>query len=539
MVLADVTRPAQSRQPPRVDCPAGTLTGVADPSQGTEAFLGIPYALPPIGMRRFQPAQPMKGWSGTRDATTFGPASAQMFDAHEGRYEDFGSVGAPGVWVGNEDSLTLNIWRPDHIDAPLPVIVWIHGGSNCFESSRLPIYDGAHLAAGGVVFVSLNYRLGPFGFLDVAAIGGPAGAHSNGLTDQLAALDWIARNIASFGGDPGTMTLVGESAGSMDIGWLVASGRLPAGIQRLVMLSGVASVVGIGWDGTSSAHDEAEGRRRAADFLAELGYRDFAALQAAPTAEILERQAEYAARHSILFDIDTLFYPRTGALAPCDPYAAARDGKARGLDVIIGFTAYEMGLWLLWDEALDRRGVDWAAGVVPHVPPAARAALPDLYRAWFPDEDDGIRGMHLLGDAMFAMPSLCLADLLVAGGANVFVYRFDWQADPRRRALHAVDLPFLFGKQDHESGIPLAGPVRDDSDWEGRCSVSETLGGALLKFARDGDPSTDTLPWPRWTGERRPVLLIDVDSRVAEDPLCERRAWWAATMLPPMPRARG
>ncbi len=514
-----------------VDCPAGAVLGMAE--DGLHVFRGIPYAAPPVGALRFQPAAPPSRWSGLLDTEAFGSASAQVFDPLEGAWEAFGETGAARAWLGSEDCLTLNIWtpvaRPMH---PRPVIVYIHGGANWLESSRLPVYSGEAFARGGAVFVSFNYRLGVFGFLDLTPIGGPPGAHSNGLTDQAMALAWVEANIAAFGGDPGNVTLIGESAGSMDIGWLLAGGLLPKGVRRLMLMSGVASVVGLGRDGAASAHTEVEGARRAAAFLGELGYTHFEQLAAAPTAEILTRHAALIAPERILFDQDTLFYPRVGALCPRDPFEAARDGAAADLDIIIGFTAYEMGLWLAWDDDLDRRPPGWAAARMPHLPAAARAELTARYRAWFPNEADGVLGMHLLGDAMFAMPSLWLADLIADGGANVFAYRFDWQADPRRGALHAADQTFLFGRHAHPSGEALIGAERGLSDAHERDEIARVMLEAVLAFAQGGDPSTSPLGWPRYDTTRRTMMLFDAAPRIAADPIAQRRRWWTANVLP-------
>jgi para-nitrobenzyl esterase len=511
--------------------PAGVAQGLADGGDGVERFLGLPYAHPPLGPLRFAPARRLEAWEGVRDASGFGRASAQVFDPQEARFEDFGEPGDPRPWVGDEDSLTLNIWRPARSSGPLPVVVWVHGGANWLESSRLPTYDGAALARAGAVFVSFNYRLGVFGFLDLSPIGGPADAHSHGLTDQLAALAWIEANIAAFGGDPDNITLMGESAGSMDIGWLLASGRLPPGVRRLVLMSGVGSVCGLGWDGARSAHAAEEGRRRAATLLADMGFDSMAQLNAASTEDILTRQARALEGGDVLLEADTLFYPRYPGLAPVDPYTAARDGRGAGLDVMIGFTAYELGLWLLWDDELDRRPSDWAANHAPFLPDDIRRRLPDLYRAWFPDEADGARGMHLLGDVMFALPALWLADLLAAADARVFVYRFDWQADPRRRALHAADQVFLFDQQASPTGEALIGAATAPGAASRRNDLSQTMRAALQAFISAGDPGTPERPWPSWNADR-PVMIFDDPCRLERDPMGERRAWWTAHVLP-------
>lgn len=156
--------------------------------------------------------------------------------------------GTRRVWVGDKDSLTLNIWRASGPPSPRPVIIWIHGGANWLETSRCTCCDGTEIARLGTIFVSLNYRVGIFGFLDLSPIGGPPEAHSDGLTDQMAAINWVVDNIAAFGGDRGNITLMGNSAGSIDISWHIASGRLPKGVRRVVSPAGSPPLPD--WDGT-------------------------------------------------------------------------------------------------------------------------------------------------------------------------------------------------------------------------------------------------------------------------------------------------
>lgn len=516
---------------PVITCLAGSLRGQAD--GGVERFLGIPYALPPIGVRRFAPAEPLPAWEGTLDASRFGPASAQVFDPLEAAFEEFGeaSPDPSRAWVGSEDSLTLNIWRAAGGDVPRPVVIWIHGGANWLESSRLGFYDGSALARRGVVFVSLNYRLGVFGFLDLSPIGGPAQAHSHGLTDQKAAIDWVVTNIAAFGGDPDNITLMGNSAGSIDISWHITSGRLPCGVRRVILSSGVGSASGLGWDGRASAHDPPEGHARAAALLRGMDYATFADLQSASTGEILSRQAEAAKPAIGLPETDTLFYPRTGAYAARNPFAAAASGAGKGLDVMIGFTAYEMGLWLLWDDQMDQRSPEWAAGHVPFVPTGVRAALPDLYRQWLPEATEGQRAMHMIGDVVFALPSLWFADLLAEQGARVHVWRFDWQADARFCALHAGDVAFFLGVQDAPSAEAMIGAAVDEADRAARQALADTMMQTVISFATTGTPQTGGPAWPAYTPDRREVMLFDTVSRPVLDPLKPRRAWWTENVL--------
>lgn len=504
-------------------------------------FAGVPYAEPPVDGRRFQPPAPVEPWSGVREADAFGPASLQVFDPAEGELEEFLSPGErfdPAVGaVGSEDSLTLNVWTPALEGEPRPVLVYLHGGANWLEASRLAIYHGDRLAErGDVVVASLNYRLGVFGFLDLSPLGpdAPVGAGAHGLQDQRLALEWISANAAAFGGDPGNITLIGESAGAMDISWHIASGALAGRVRRVVMMSGVAGVAGVGWDGERSVHAAQEGARRAAAFLRAMEIDRWAALRDAPGEALIARQAALAARSDILFDLDTLFYPRVGSGAAQDPFQAAAAGKGADLDLLIGFTHDEMGLWLNWDDDLDRRSVAAYAPRVPFLPPTAQGEAAALYARACPDESEGRAGMRFLGDAMFVMPSLWFAELQRRWTPRVWVYDFDWRhADPRRGALHAADQAFFFGQTDTPSGRMLLGQPADAPEAQRRAALSLAMQDALIAFARNGDPNAPALPaWPCYGPERALMRFAAPDCAVETDPYAERRAWWFETAYP-------
>ncbi len=520
---------------------SGQVRGAQDPAGGAVRFLGVPYAEAPVGENRFRPTVPVRPWQGVRDALTFGHASAQVFDPHEAPYEEF--VDDPAetapVWVGSEDSLTLNIWTPAADAGKRPVLVWIHGGANWLESSRLSAYHGDRFVArGDVVFVSLNYRLGVFGFLDLSVVGGDpyAGSHSNGLRDQMTALEWIKANIAAFGGDPGNITLMGESAGSIDISWHMTTGRLDGLVRRVVMMSGVGGARGFGHDHARSGHSEAVGRERAQEFLSRIGVKTIADLQALSTAQILERQAAVAAEESILFYMDSLFYPRVdNRYTTIDPFRAARDGLGRNLDLLIGYTGYEMGLWLAWDNELDRRPPQWAAENLGNFPDHLRRPLAELYETVCAEDPPGVQTMHLLGDAIFAMPSALIADKWVEHNPNVWMYQFDWEADPRKRALHAADQVFLFDKTDSRMGVDLIGAARSEADRAARHALSASFQDAVIAFARGHAPSSPGLPaWPRYGAGERNVMRLDTASRVERDPLAPRRTWWRREVYDPV-----
>jgi len=525
-----------------VKAPCGPIRGSQASSDDVLKFLAIPYAEPPIGGRRFQPPTPKAPWSDTLDAFSFGPASAQVFDPKESKvaeFEDSVTETAP-LFVGKEDSLTLNVITPASDGRRRPVVVYVHGGANWLESSRVSLYHMDEVARrGDVVAVSLNYRLGIFGALDLSVLGSdaPKGAHANCVRDQLCALDWVKKNIAAFGGDPDNITLVGESAGSMDISWMVASGALKGRVKRLVMMSGVAAVSGFGHDHQRSAHTLEEGRERARKFLEEIGISSYQELQGMSTEELMSRCAAKVQRSDILFDMDTLFYPRVDPnFSDQDPFIAAANGAADDLDILIGFTQYELGLWLTWDEDLDRRSPEWAAEVCPFIPKSLRKDIAALYRKELSRETEGVQGMYLLSDAMFGAPSMIFADQVSKSNNRCWMYRFDYPcSDPRRGALHAADVTFFLGTWNSPGGKALLGESESEVVFQERESLSHLMQDVLITFAKTGNPSTDATPtWPPYSPDSPSYLSFDKQCRVDINPLGGRGEFWRSAIASPV-----
>lgn len=514
-------------------------------ARGVRAYLGIPYAAPPLGPQRFRPPVAAARWSGVRDATRFGPASAQYFDPLEAPLEELLDPPYPDHvprWVGSEDSLTLNVWTAAAAGDRRPVVVWIHGGANWLESSRLAVYHGEALAQAGVVFVSLNYRLGVFGFADLSALGDErlAGSHSHGLLDQLAAVDWVLDNVAAFGGDPANITLAGESAGSMDISWLIASGRLAGRVRRAVLMSGVAGVPGLATSADYCWYSEHEGRRQARQLFERLHVRTVGDLEALSTGELLGRLAQLVPSQHMLFYWDSLFYPRLGAFASATPFDAIRAGAARGIDLMVGSTAYEMGLWLQWDDTLDARAAESLARELPGVPSSAVPAMGAAYERWFGHGGAGAPGLHLLGDAMFVMPALAVAALQARAGGRAYAYQFTWEhRDSRLRALHAADVGFFLGTWRTPGAEAVIGEPVDAAECAEREALSAQMLRSLVDFATTGDP-TPRAPdsqrerWLPYSIELRPLMQFGVTPHVAFDPLLARRSWWQQHVYGPV-----
>ena len=344
MVFAAACGPPVSETPSPVamlapDTPV-TVTGgqirgaLADVNPEIVTFKGVPYAAPPVGDLRWKPPQPVVAWDGVRDATVTGPICMQ--------------VGPPALGAQDgpqsEDCLVLNVWAPKETDAPLPVIVWIHGGGFFNGSSFLPTYDGTRFAENGVVLVSINYRLNVFGFFSHPALSteSPHGASGNyGLMDMVAALEWVRDNIAAFGGDPNQVTIFGESAG----GGAVMSVMLMPQSEGLFHRAISESTWVYGWDRQLSqpvgdwGSAEAQGVH-IAEALGGSGDDVLDTIRAA-TAQELQEVAN-AGAGSLLTRTGYLWAPNTdGWVIPDDPRHMYEDGRQHDVPLITGMTADE------------------------------------------------------------------------------------------------------------------------------------------------------------------------------------------------------
>jgi len=485
--------------------------------EGVVAFRGIPYAAPPVGPRRFAAPAPPEPWTGVRDAGGFGPSAPQPPLR----------LPLPGMDVGptDEDCLYLNVWTPAADGARRPVMVWIHGGGFVIGSGSQTVYDGAALAARGeVVVVTLNYRLGPLGFLYLPELCPDLeGAVGNcGLRDQVAALRWVREHAAAFGGDPEQVTIFGESAGGMSVGTLLGTPAARGLFARAIPQSGAAHNV----------HTRRTATQVAERFLEELGVPPADAarsLREIPPERLLDTHSQTMLKLGTTLGL-LPFQPLVdGDLLREPPLDAVRAGAAPGVALMTGTTRDEWRLFGFMDPGIARldeaglhkrlaRQVPDPAALVETYRKAREAeglstAPPDLYFA-------------IETDRVFRVPACRLAEAQSAHGAPVFFYRFDWETtfmDGALGACHAVELPFVFGK----TGVPGAEFFGAGSP-EGE-RLAERAMDAWLAFARTGDPSHPGLPggrWEPWDPERRATLLFGRDCRPALDPAGAERAAW-------------
>lgn len=490
---------------PVVRTPCGAVRGRYE--RGIAVFRGIPFAAPPFGPNRFRPPVPPEPWDGVRDAGAFGPTPPKP------PYSEAFARYLSDPVVAGDDCLNLNVWTPDPSPgARLPVMVWIHGGALTRGSSAVPVYDGSSFARDGVVLVSFNYRLGVEGYGLF-----PDAPPNPGLRDQLAALEWVHRAIAGFGGDPDRVTVFGESAGAISIGALLASPRARGLFHRAVLQSGPPE---------STERDRVRRlvRRMATRLRVPATAAAFGAVDRALLSDV---QAEVGRRASPILGGPAFGIVVEGDLVPRDPLEALLDGTARDIPLLLGWTSEEHRLWLAptgLTERIDRLGAVAMAGAMarchcgPDVPRGYRNARPDA-----PISD--LVG-QMVTDYLLRRPLHRLADSRT-GYASTHVYEFAWRSNrPGLGACHALELGFVFDSAEVPEAAKLAGP---DAPRE----LAHEMHTAWVRFATDGDPG-----WPAWD-VAHPVRVFDGDGDpVVHGPRDTEMALWDAASTPQAGTAR-
>jgi para-nitrobenzyl esterase len=481
-----------------------TTTGVVRGSSaaGHHAFLGIPYAAAPVGPLRFAAPGPLSSWSGVRDATRYGPAAWQP----TGGPLD-GLVPGMGSEDQADDCLSLNIWTPAADDARRPVMVWIHGGAFSLGAGSLPVYDGTRLCTTtDTLVVTINYRLGALGFL---ALDDDTAVANVGILDQIAALQWVRDNIAVFGGDPDNVTIFGESAGGGSVLSLLSAPRAQGLFHRAIVQSGATDLM--------IDRDRARLVLEAFARCAGVDADDIDALRALEPSAVLAAQAQAAGE--LFTTVGTMpFHPCTdGDVLPFTWQQAAEQGVS-SVPLIIGTTRDEMALFAGFDPAaatLDAAGLRARISRLGRDPEALIAAYAET----------GTTDPPAVWRRITTDNAMWLAALQFAGAyaehAPVWMYRFDWTAsEPSLGAPHGIDIPFPFDTIDE------GGWDRFVSDPAAAHGLAATMQSLWATFARTGDPSIESTPWPRYDGERRSTLILGPSVHTTEDPNgAVRRAW--------------
>jgi para-nitrobenzyl esterase len=494
----------------------GRLEG--DEHDGIKVFKGIPFAAPTVGALRWAPPARPTAWNGVRDARQFGMV------AHQNRTQN-GALAAMVIdQPQSEDCLTLNVWAPVAHGAPRPVMVWIHGGAFTIGSGAQPIYDGSTLVRrGDAVVVTINYRLGPLGFLRLADVTGGkiASTGNEGMLDQIAALRWVRENIAEFGGDPGNVTIFGESAGGMSVGALLGMPQAHGLFHKAIPQSGACN----------TAANVERANRVAERVLARLG------VSASNPDAIRALKPEQLLKGTFLDDgvtpdpsLGMAYQPvADGAQLPRAAIEMVADGSAAGVAIMAGSTLEEWKLFGIMDPSLATLDKDQlAARVARRIPGETAGALIQDYEDARRRRGDSVEPRELFcaieTDRAFRMPAVQLAETQSRREPRVYSYLFIWKSPALRGALgacHALELGFVFGTNHLEGMQQFAGggPAAE--------RLATQMQDAWLAFARSGDPSCESAgAWPAYAAARRSTMIFGETGGAADAPYDdERRAW--------------
>jgi len=458
----------------------GTVQGVAN---GTiVSFKGIPFAAPPTGENRWRSPQPLRNWQGVKHTDTYAPGCMQDSSMAA-------MFGAPPAL--SEDCLYLNVWTPAHTpNDRLPVMVWIYGGAFAAGMTSIPLYDGTHLAQRGVVLVSIAYRVGPFGFLAAPQLGREGkGSGNYGLLDMIAALQWVKKNIESFGGDPTRVTIFGESAGGIAVSMLCASPQAKGLFQRAISESGgnfqpPKYANEGGQNGMPLKLAEKQGEQ----FLKDLGTSDITAARTL-SAETIQRAAgpSLSARFWPVFD---------GYVLPGDQYELYELGRFNDTPVLIGTNSDEgalfarPGVTVASFTAQVHDGYDQKASEILAAYPAGN------------DAEAAVSSKNLFRDTAFGWPTWAWARLQSRVGKNpAYVYYFDHRTPlSPDGATHGAEMAYVFGNFDARQGTPSAAEA----------TLADRMMSYWVSFAKSGDPNGAGLAtWPVYTENTQQVMYID------------------------------
>jgi para-nitrobenzyl esterase len=511
--------------PPAVELHTGALAGAVCTDGKTRRFLGIPYAAPPVGPLRWRPPAPATRWDGVRPATRFGPRCVQPSRAPS-------SIGYWGPELESEDCLYLNVWTAvESADQRRPVMVWFHGGAFYLGAASIPLFDGEALARRGVVVVTVNYRLGRLGFLAHPALSREAGGASGnyGLMDQMAALEWVKRNIATFGGDPDCITIFGQSAGSISVACLMAAQAAAGLFHRAIGQSGGAfGPLGETTDTGDSMQTLEAAERAGAGWAKQMNAKDADALRelSAEAVQLAATEKPLDPSQSGRGDFDTYFPVVDGKLLSTSPYETFSAGDQHQIPLITGFTANEAATM---PGAADLRSFE--AKARSEFGDMAAHFL-ELFAAQTDDEARDI-SKEAFGYRNFMWQNWSWARLHSASGLPVYHYRYEqeppippdadyYENEPEKfHAFHGSEIPYIFGTL-----------AKRNWPWrEADLRLSETIAGYWVRFARSGDPNGAGQPtWERFDPARSNFLSIGVGSPVTkrhQEKLEFWEAWYA------------
>jgi para-nitrobenzyl esterase len=462
---------------PIVDAPAGKVRGVAEPH--AEVYRGIPYALAPVGDRRWRPPVAPPRWSGVRDASRFGAACIQPaspFYSHA---------------ATSEDCLSLNVWAPPKA-RKAPVLVWIHGGSLTGGAGSEAIFDGGQFARRGVVVVSINYRLGALGWLahpELSAESSRKVSGNYGLLDQIEALRWVQRNIAAFGGDPGNVTIAGQSAGALSVTFLMASPDARGLFHRAIAQSAyMISAPEL----KTARYGAPSGEGAGAWITGKLGARDLAGLRAMDAQAVNDRAAKAGFIPFGLVD---------GVILPRQLVETFDAGEQAPVPILAGFNSGEIRSLRFLAPKAPATGGEYEQQIR-----ARYGDMADAFLALYPAQTLEESLLATARDATYGWTAERLARSQTTAGQAAYLYLFDHGYPAADQAglhgFHGGELPFVFGTADRTPKWWPAIP---------RTAEEQQLSDAMLdywaSFADTGRPVSAAADWPRYSPEGAYMLF--------------------------------
>jgi len=500
-----------------VETSHGRISG--SEADGLHVFLGVPFAAPPVGELRWSPPADPDPWSGELDTTDWRGQAWQAVAENMGPLEFAFNAGSASS--RDEDCLQLNIWTPGLDSRKRPVLVWIHGGGFTQGTGATAMYEGASLARrGDAVVVTINYRLGPMGFLNLNEVtGGRIPATGNeGLLDQVKALEWVRNNIERFGGDPSRVTIFGESAGGMSVGSLLAFEPARGLFHRAIPQSGACSTA----QTLTTASETAQAVLDHAGISTNAGIEEFLAMDP-------EKLIEAGQAASVQLGGIMIFQPCIdGNLMTDLPIDSVKNGSADGIPVMVGATRDE---WKLFSAMpgfdVDLDDATLIAGLGAHTDEPEK--LVHTYR-----ESRAARGQDTSANALFAaietdrvfrIPAINLGEALSERGQSAWQYLFTWESpwgDGELGSPHAIDIGFVFGSHGMTEGSATFFGQGEAAD-----ALAEKVQDAWLAFAADGDPRGAMPDWAPYDTDSRATAMFGEEVSVENDPFGPERAVWS------------
>lgn len=498
-ILAAVLMPtaaahAQTSPSAPVQTVAGLITGTATTHPNVRAYLGIPFAAPPVGKARWQPPHALAPWTGTRAADHFSASCMQPGPSAFGPWTLEFLLRGPV----SEDCLYLNLWTAAKRTERRPVLVYVYGGGFGSGSGDVPVYEGTHLATKGLVVITINYRVGALGFMAHPELTAESPAHASGnygLLDQVAALEWVRDNVAAFGGDPKRVTVSGQSAGAMSVALLTASPLARGLFQRAIVESGPGALVSMGVPGMRGlARPLADAERDGVALAAAKGAKSLPELRALPAAEFARASGRFGP------DVDGLF------LAD-DMAALVAAGKVNDVPLLTGLNADEGSASPTYGhlsaeqfkQQVAQRFAERANELLARYParPAAEASRSQITSA----RDAAVAGVQRM-----------LSDRARTAHTPAFAYYFDrvipWPEHPEFGAFHTSEVPYVFGTLD---ALPRPWSTVDRR-------LSEAMMAYWVNFATRGDPNGPGLPkWPAFAPTKANFMELGINVGVRRE----------------------